>query len=201
MSYTTQKTNQFLIGAPKIRQRYKVRSSKIKELNAHISQIQNSRMPTPFRSDDSNEVASGAPLFIPIRCGKRKLNDGGDEPIPEYALIEINGELLLPTSGSSPSKNENRDPDESARNEPPLVDVASELELGAVDFVNDKPIMILGSHELKGTIEDLKQPFCVLKKEHDSSADDGNKTNSQYTIQGVITKKILFNQYPKIIMR
>jgi Ctf8 len=160
-------------------------------------------MPSPFRSDDSAEVASGASLFIPIRCGKRKLNDG-DEPtmdIPEYALIEINGELLLPTNGSSPSKNENRDPDESASNEPPLVDVASELELGAVDFVNDKPIMILGSHELKGTIEDLKQPFCVLKKEHDSSADDDNKTNSQYTIQGVITKKILFNQYPKIIMR
>jgi hypothetical protein len=55
--------------------------------------------------------------------------------------------------------------------------------------------MILGSHQLKGSVEELKQPFCVLKKQVD---DDGNVS---YTISGVVTRKLLFNQYPKIIMR
>lgn len=57
--------------------------------------------------------------------------------------------------------------------------------------------MILGSHELKGSVEELKQPFCVLKKQVDES--DNDKVS--YTVAGIITRKLLFNQYPKIIMR
>jgi hypothetical protein len=55
--------------------------------------------------------------------------------------------------------------------------------------------MILGSHQLKGSVEELKQPFCVLKKHVDDDA------NVSYIISGVVTRKLLFNQYPKIIMR
>jgi hypothetical protein len=55
--------------------------------------------------------------------------------------------------------------------------------------------MILGSHQLKGSVVMLQQPFCVLKKQVD---DDDNVS---YTISGVVTRKLLFNQYPKIIMR
>lgn len=51
-------------------------------------------------------------------------------------------------------------------------------------------MMIVGSHELKGTIVDLKQPFAVLKK-----------NESQYDVIGMVTKKLLFDQYPKSIMR
>jgi hypothetical protein len=54
--------------------------------------------------------------------------------------------------------------------------------------------MIVGSHELKGNVEKLKQPFAVMKKrKRDETAD--------YEVIGVITSKYLFNQYPKSIMR
>ena len=54
--------------------------------------------------------------------------------------------------------------------------------------------MTVGSHELKGSIETLKQPFAVMKK-------CKRVANTDYEIVGVITKKYLFDQYPKSIMR
>jgi hypothetical protein len=55
--------------------------------------------------------------------------------------------------------------------------------------------MVLGSHQLKGLVEELSQPFCVLKKQTDE------KDQVSYVVTGVVTRKLLFNQYPKIIMR
>ncbi len=53
--------------------------------------------------------------------------------------------------------------------------------------------MIIGSHELTGKgVETLAKPFCVLQK-----SDDG----SSYHVKGVVTRKVLLNQYPKVIMR
>jgi hypothetical protein len=53
--------------------------------------------------------------------------------------------------------------------------------------------MILGSHELTGNaVEKLAKPFCVLQR-----SDDGKS----YHVKGVVTRKVLLNQYPKIIMR
>ena len=57
--------------------------------------------------------------------------------------------------------------------------------------------LILGSHELKGTIGHLKHPFCVFEKDRS----DNNGSNLQYRVTGVVTKKLLFNNYPKTIMR
>lgn len=54
--------------------------------------------------------------------------------------------------------------------------------------------MILGTHELKGKVEKLKQPFCILEKQSDEE-------NASYEVTGVVKQKLLFNQYPKIIMR
>lgn len=56
--------------------------------------------------------------------------------------------------------------------------------------------MVMGSHRLKGKVETLKQPFCVLRKDVDSDND-----TTSYQVTGIITKKLLFNQYPKTIMR
>ena len=56
--------------------------------------------------------------------------------------------------------------------------------------------MILGSHELKGSITTLKQPFAVMKKRT-----KGEHNDVDYQVVGVITKKLLFDQYPKSIMR
>lgn len=57
-----------------------------------------------------------------------------------------------------------------------------------------KPIMVLGSHELKGEVVTLKESFCVMKKrKRDDTVD--------YKVVGIVTKKLLFNQYPKSIIR
>jgi len=54
--------------------------------------------------------------------------------------------------------------------------------------------MTVGSHELNGKIEALKQPFAVMKKRK-------LEETTEYEIVGVVTKKFLFDQYPKSIMR
>lgn len=139
-------------------------------------------------------------------------NDNNDNA-PEWALLELNGELVEPTETPKAENDENH-------NE--LIG-SDRVELGALRFTQEvsiqrhvqifvslfvpmltyfmrvgywqgKPIMVLGSHELKGEVLTLKEPFCVMKKrKRDDKVD--------YKVAGVVTKKILFNQYPKSIMR
>ena len=58
--------------------------------------------------------------------------------------------------------------------------------------------MILGSHQLKGKIEKLKEPFCLMEKVY-------NKENQSlleaYQVIGIVKQKYLFSDYPKVIMR
>jgi len=54
--------------------------------------------------------------------------------------------------------------------------------------------MIVGTHELKGSVKNLAQPFCVLQKCTDAES-------KEYKITGLVDRKIVFNQYPKTIMR
>ena len=84
--------------------------------------------------------------------------------------------------------------------------------------------MTLGSHELKGKVETLKQPFVVMKKKRkrDESGEggDGGDSSSKmdidsadqgalatsgesvsYEVAGIVKKKMLFDNYPKSIMR
>lgn len=85
--------------------------------------------------------------------------------------------------------------------------------------------MTLGSHELKGKVETLKQPFVVMKKKkrkRDESGEGGDGGDSfskmdidstdegalaksgesvSYEVAGIVTKKMLFDNYPKSIMR
>ena len=126
----------------------------------------------------------------------------------EWAVIELNGELVVPT--------------EMPTTEQELVKVVGpdRVELGSLRFQDEKtPVMVLGSHELRGTVESLKQPFCIFEKErgvaagsaptHSSiseiNADKENSNEShgnvQYKVVGIITKKLLFNKYPKVIMK
>ena len=57
--------------------------------------------------------------------------------------------------------------------------------------------MILGSHELKGKVETLKESLCVLQKNYDNDSEQA----SSYELVGIIKQKLIFNQYPKVIMR
>jgi len=60
-------------------------------------------------------------------------------------------------------------------------------------------VLIVGTHELQGVTQELAQPFCVLQK---SDKDDQQQKNAAaYQITGVVRRKIVFNQYPKTIMR
>jgi hypothetical protein len=80
------------------------------------------------------------------------------------------------------------------------------------------PIMILGTHQLTGKIETLKEPFCVMERRRRGSSSNGSATNMEFEddyqnenqersnqtsfhIVGVVRRKFLFNQYPKSIMR
>ena len=74
------------------------------------------------------------------------------------------------------------------------------------------PTLIIGNHELKGTSIALKNPFAVLRKRKAnqlSGADDGSDADSkimkrsgvEYEVAGIVKKKLMFDKYPKSIMR
>jgi len=101
---------------------------------------------------------------------------------PEWAMLELNGELLPPAELGK------------GNDEMSLLE-ANQVELGSLHFtVDGKPVMTVGSHEMKGNVEVLKQPFAIMKKHKQDN-------NTEYEVVGVITKKFLFDQYPKSIMR
>jgi hypothetical protein len=132
--------------------------------------------------------------------------DEEDDTPQEWSLLELNGEILGPKI--LPEDDEDM------------------MELGKV--VMDKqgvPIMTIGTHELKGKVEDLKQPFVVMKlrkRTNEDNNDDNGGINSTvadkrrklessgnmnmdvkegYTIAGIVKSKMLFDRYPKSIMR
>lgn len=62
--------------------------------------------------------------------------------------------------------------------------------------------MILGSHQLKGKVESIKDPFCLMEKVYGEDGDDDDKkTLIAYQVIGIVKQKFLFNSYPKVIMR
>ena len=58
-------------------------------------------------------------------------------------------------------------------------------------------MMILGSHELKGKIETLKEPLTLMEKKYNEET----QSIEAYHVKAVIRQKLIFNQYPKVIMR
>ena len=73
--------------------------------------------------------------------------------------------------------------------------------------------MTIASHELKGKVQKLKQPFVIMRPfkrdrndEENMLIDDSNSSckrqkRNGYTIAGIVRTKILFDQYPKSIMK
>jgi hypothetical protein len=132
-----------------------------------------------------------------------------DDTPAEWSLLELNGELLTPKNEAD----------------------GDSMELGKVTFDADgTPVMTVASHELKGKIQPLKQTFVVMKPKSRNSKRNGDGdasiTNSEhnskrlklnddmhtssemevdeklgYEVAGVVTSKVLFDRYPKSIMR
>eukprot|EP00590_Aulacoseira_subarctica_P011753 CAMPEP_0172426654 /NCGR_PEP_ID=MMETSP1064-20121228/38526_1 /TAXON_ID=202472 /ORGANISM="Aulacoseira subarctica , Strain CCAP 1002/5" /LENGTH=127 /DNA_ID=CAMNT_0013170385 /DNA_START=236 /DNA_END=619 /DNA_ORIENTATION=+ len=127
-------------------------------------------------------------------------------------MIELNGEILPPLNGylnnSTNSTNE----------------TSSTVELGLIRFENNMPIMIVGSHELRGKVEKLAMPFVVMRKilstsdefQNISSKDDNNNKDTSkindphvisnnvrtsYEVAAIIRRKFIFTEYPNAIIR
>eukprot|EP00563_Minutocellus_polymorphus_P018654 CAMPEP_0197721120 /NCGR_PEP_ID=MMETSP1434-20131217/4275_1 /TAXON_ID=265543 /ORGANISM="Minutocellus polymorphus, Strain CCMP3303" /LENGTH=146 /DNA_ID=CAMNT_0043306079 /DNA_START=42 /DNA_END=482 /DNA_ORIENTATION=- len=146
-------------------------------------------------------------MLIPIQSGAA--NDDDDTP-REWSLLELNGELIPPSVGPTES---------SSGGTVTTTTSGTRMELGSVRFSSDgTPVMTLGSHELKGKVENLKQPFVVLKKKRkreDENGEGGGGGDSpddmasaslsaasvSYEVAGIVKKKMLFDNYPKSIMR
>lgn len=170
-----------------------------------------------------NGTAASSPVLIPLH------NDfTSSSHLPEWAMIELNGELTAPLTTAPDKENPTNIAADSLLEK-------DQVELGSVRFVDNvsirnewkpeifgvttmfnldsptvlltrhvplsrlaqKPVMILGTHELQGKIESLKQPFCVLEKEERTV--DGGGTS--YRVGGIVTQKLLFDKYPKVILR
>ena len=195
-------------------------------------------------SATSNGIDSHSSVLIPISFLPRTTRteeeeDDDDHPnripkekLQEWAMIEINGELILPPSLSSSTSTSTTSMDSGTTIS--MFDTRTNVELGSISFDTSHPsssvvvpIMIIGTHELRGTIIELQQPFVCLQKhtkgmprvpndetavpmmesDNDNDMDDRRRNattpivSTEYVIRGIVKYKFIFNQYPKTIMR
>mmetsp|Transcript_3494 Transcript_3494/g.6380 ORF Transcript_3494/g.6380 Transcript_3494/m.6380 type:complete len:146 (-) Transcript_3494:238-675(-) len=143
-------------------------------------------------------------MIIPIHA---PANADSTEKV-EWVMIELNGELSKPLD-------ESRRTSQAAASLPGAVDDSRRrVELGSVKFDADgAPTVIIGNHQLKGTAITLKEPFAVLRKRKasqitkngDSEGTSEAKLKSHCGVQldvvGVVKRKLMFDKYPKSIMR
>jgi len=115
------------------------------------------------------------------------------EPLQEYAIIELQGEL------------------ESKQN----LGLAGKF-VGDLHFAKDgTPILIIGHHMLYGKCVSLEKPLAIMKKSEisktlsqtdddinpsPSSVSYGLKNTNEYLLEAVVKKKILFKTRPKPIV-
>ena len=89
----------------------------------------------------------------------------------------------------------------------------SHAMLPRCDVPKGAPTLIIGNHELKGSAINLKEPFAVLRKRKverisqncnagvTSESASKSRREVQLEVVGVVKKKLMFDQYPKSIMR
>ncbi|KAL7453263.1 hypothetical protein ACHAWC_005627 [Mediolabrus comicus] len=129
-------------------------------------------------------------MIIPIKAPD---GEGGGPSMDkvEWVMLELNGELVKPQQIESDKRR---------------------VEFGSVQFDDaGAPTLIIGNHELKGTSITLKEPFAVLRKKRKAnqmSSDDSSNESKimkpsgvQCEVAGIVKKKLMFDQYPKSIMR
>jgi chromosome transmission fidelity protein 8 len=66
----------------------------------------------------------------------------------------------------------------------------------------DVPVLIIGHHILYGKVLSLEKPFavCVKQTTQDSQMEHDGHNQTEYTVQAIIKKKILFKSRPKPII-
>lgn len=145
-------------------------------------------------------------MIIPIRAAA---NPESTEKV-EWVMLELNGELLKPLEDESSG---------TTSSQTTVNNLRRRVELGSVKFdVDGVPTLIIGNHELKGTAIILKEPFAVLRKRKAKQISQRDKDvelvsndsttllkksyfNTHLEVVGVVKKKLMFDQYPKSMMR
>lgn len=143
-------------------------------------------------------------MIIPIKVPQSRGGEGGSSSMGkvEWVMLELNGELVKPQHDNAV-----RNTTEAEENDN---DKKKRFEFGSVQFDNSgAPTLTIGNHELKGTLITLKNPFAVLRKRKAThlSTDDVSdskimkQSGVQYEVAGIVKKKLMFDKYPKSIMR
>ena len=115
-------------------------------------------------------------------------------PLPSLTLIELNGTVHLPPP-SSTSK------------------LSSEagVELGKFTLNSGgSPTLVIGSHVVTGKAVEVSKPYLLCRRQGSvgskrkrggSGEEDDEGGGSGIEVVGVVTKKYLFDAYPKTITR
>lgn len=74
----------------------------------------------------------------------------------------------------------------------------NDLAIGDLHFdEKGQPSLIIGNHLLTGRVVTMEKPFAVLKKVINQLS---NSSSTEYTVQALVRKKIIFKTRPKPIV-
>ncbi|XP_015190979.1 PREDICTED: chromosome transmission fidelity protein 8 homolog [Polistes dominula] len=103
-----------------------------------------------------------------------------DQDVQEWAIVELKGELSFGTK-----------------------DITNSHYIGDFHFTKSgTPMLIIGIHVMYGKEMALTKPIAVLKKKSIPSTNQLGEEDSktEYTIQAIVNKKIVFKFRPKPII-
>merc|ERR1712210_40176 len=104
------------------------------------------------------------------------------EKIPEWKVVEIQGELNLREDKISEKEDESK-PNEGFGGK----------KFGDIHFdESGTPILVLGHHTMTGKITKVSPPFGVLASERNEKG--------EYSVEAIIREKVIFKTRPKPII-
>lgn len=95
-------------------------------------------MPQGQDNKPPNQRAAASPVLIPLHNDYASPGSGGDDSfLPEWAMIELNGELIAPTTTTIPNSKDKENPCANDNEPDSSLLGHDQVELGSVRFVNN----------------------------------------------------------------